>query len=559
MDFTDYTREELIQYIEKLQAANNSTRIDEEKSSAANQKIQSKSLNDRAIPANGHLNIFNQNLAISETSLIESEARFRNLFENSPIGIAITVRNSSIIANKAFRDLIGYSEEEMRTIGWQDVTVPGDFEKIQESLEPLMDGSASILHHEKRFIHKNGSLIWTNVSVYLQKDNKGNPDFFVTTVINVTQKKINEKRIRILSLAVEQNPASIVITDEEGDIEYVNNKFKTYTQYSLDLVKGRKPRIFNPGHLSADDYATMWKKLKSGNIWQGEFKNRKKDQTLFWENVIISPLIREDGLITNYVLIMDDITDRKKMFDDLIVAKNKAEENDRLKSAFLANMSHEIRTPMNSMLGFTELLKEPDFSIEQKNNFIEIISKSGKRMLNTVTGIIEISKIEAGIATVNLLEIDINERLLDVVAELKPEADQKGIGLHVDTTLPGTCSTVVMDPEKLDSILSNLINNAIKYTDFGSIHVGCKLKGRVLEFYVQDSGVGVPAERQKAIFNRFEQADISDVRARQGSGLGLSIAKSYVEMLGGTIWLESEIGKGSTFYFTVMCKPDSWV
>ena len=236
---------------------------------------------------------------------------------------------------------------------------------------------------------------------------------------------------------------------------------------------------------------------------------------------------------------------------ELIKAKEKAEESDRLKSAFLANMSHEIRTPMNGILGFAELLKEPSLSGEEQQKYIKIIQKSGDRMLNIINDIICISKIESGLMELNLSETNIKDQTDYIYTFFKPETDQKGIQFILKDNLPDKTITFKTDKEKVYAILSNLVKNAIKFTDNGSIEFGYSNKDNYLEFYVKDTGVGIPIERQEAIFERFIQADIEDKRAFQGAGLGLSISKAYAEMLNGKIWVESQAGKGSTFYFTL--------
>jgi PAS domain S-box-containing protein len=252
--------------------------------------------------------------------------------------------------------------------------------------------------------------------------------------------------------------------------------------------------------------------------------------------------------------IFKDITSRLQKEKELIVAKEKAEESDRLKSAFLANMSHEIRTPMNGILGFTNLLLNPDLNSKEKDSYIKIVQQSGQRMLNTVNDIVEISKIESGLISVNIKETDINKRLMELHRFFKAEAEKKGLNLIVDKLMPISEKNILADQNKLDSILTNLIKNAIKYTESGGINLGCQTKANVVEFYVKDTGIGIPKDRIEAIFNRFEQADIADTKAFEGSGLGLAIAKSYVEMLEGNIWVESVEGKGSVFYFTIPIK-----
>ncbi len=236
---------------------------------------------------------------------------------------------------------------------------------------------------------------------------------------------------------------------------------------------------------------------------------------------------------------------------ELQYAKERAEESDKLKSAFLANLSHEIRTPMNGIMGFAELLKNPQLPGEQQREYAGIIEKSGKRMLNIINDIVDISRIEAGVMDVSLEKSNINEQLEYVYGFFKPQADDKGLQLILTDKLSTGKAMVLTDSEKLYAILTNLVKNAIKYSSQGTIQFGCNENRSKLEFFVRDTGIGIPEDRQQAIFERFVQADIEDREARQGAGLGLAISKAYVEMLGGEIWVESKIGQGSTFYFTL--------
>lgn len=235
-------------------------------------------------------------------------------------------------------------------------------------------------------------------------------------------------------------------------------------------------------------------------------------------------------------------------------AKIKAEESDKLKSAFLANMSHEIRTPMNGIMGFAELLKSGNLSPEENKNYIEIIEKSGTRLLSIINDIVDISKIEAGQMKVSYSTTNVDEQMQYIHTFFELEAQDKGIQLNLKK-IPDNDETIIStDREKLYAILINLVKNAIKYTVQGTIEFGYEKKNSQIEFFVKDTGIGISKDRQKAIFERFIQADYNDKMARQGAGLGLAIAKAYVELMGGKIWVESEIGKGSEFYFTI---PDS--
>ena len=239
----------------------------------------------------------------------------------------------------------------------------------------------------------------------------------------------------------------------------------------------------------------------------------------------------------------------------LIEEKEHAEESDRLKSAFLANISHEIRTPMNGILGFAQLLKEPHLTGEEQAEYIDLIMQSGDRMLSLINNLINISRIEAGETMLQISETPVNELLHDIYSFFKPEIDKKGLLLNCTTGLPDSESIIETDSEKLNQILTNLIQNALKFTSKGEIDFGYHSIDGTLEFYVIDTGAGIAPDMIEKIFDRFHQVDNVITRTHEGSGLGLSISKDYVELLGGTIRVESRCGFGSEFYFTLPYKP----
>ena len=249
--------------------------------------------------------------------------------------------------------------------------------------------------------------------------------------------------------------------------------------------------------------------------------------------------------------VIHDITQLKEAQKDLKKAKEKAEKSDMLKSAFLANMSHEIRTPMNGILGFSELLKNQELTGDKQQQYIGVIEKSGERMLKIINDIIDISKIESGLMELHLEEFDINELSDYLYSFFKPEAVAKGLEFIYKRKLDSKAIIVKTDKAKLLAILTNLLKNAIKFTNTGSIEFGWESKGAFHQFFVKDTGIGIKGSQQKLIFKRFRQADLENKMALQGAGLGLSISKAFVKMLDGKIRVKSEEGKGATFYVSI--------
>ncbi len=649
-----------------------------------------------------------------EKELQKSEEKYRSLFSNNPQPMWIYDFETLAfleVNQEAIRHY-GYSKEEFLSMTLKDIRPAEDIPALLEDIKnsDINYNPAS----EWRHLKKNGELINVEVSSHsvLINDRKARH----ILIHDITERKFFERELLKLSRAVEQSPASIIITDKEGNIIYVNPKTLKTTGYTKEELIGQNPRLLSSGEMPKEVYKQLWDTILSGKEWVGEFHNKKKSGALFYESASISPIINEKNEINSFVAIKEDISERRrfestrnilleisqlandqvtlysflaevhqrikqviradnfyvaiynaetnsytfpyhvdeydkvdlnvpydfsngytdyvlksnqsliitpeyqleiekdgtikgygddlsvwlgvpfktvkgskpngviaiqdyknmepytetdksimeiiansvgsfveriKYMEELVTAKEKAEESDRLKSAFLANMSHEIRTPMNGILGFTDLLLIPDLDNEKKESYIKYVHQSGQRMLSTVNDIVEISKIEAGLVHVVTNETDLNERVDELVNFFLPEAEKKGLKLYIEELLPAEQTSLSTDRNKLDSILTNLIKNAIKYTGSGSIKVGCRAKDSNIEFYVQDTGIGIPKDRLEAIFERFIQADIHDTRLFEGSGLGLAISKSYVEMLGGKIWVESREKQGSVFYFTL--------
>jgi PAS domain S-box-containing protein len=352
-----------------------------------------------------------------------------------------------------------------------------------------------------------------------------------------------------------QSPIAIYTTNQNGDCIYANETWLGMTGMTLEEALGKGwIDALHPDDLKHTQ-EQWYKSVQSKGKWSYEYRFVDKQQNITWVEGSAKELFNSKNELIGYLGSNVNITERKRVEHDLIIAKEKAEESDRLKSAFLANMSHEIRTPMNGILGFTDLLKKVDLSGQNQQKYVQIIEKSGNRLLNIINDIVSVSKIESGLMNTNLQESNINEQVNQVYNFFKLECESKGLQFKLNNVVTPYQAVIITDHEKVFAILTNLIKNAIKYTEKGSIEVGCSFNNNIsaLEFYIKDTGFGIPLNRQKAIFERFIQADITDKMALQGAGLGLSISKSYVELLGGKIWVESQESIGSKFYFTIPC------
>ena len=485
---------------------------------------------------------------LAAIKLVESEKKFRNLFEDhSAVKLIIDPETANIIdGNSAATDFYGYTREELQTMNISDInTLPID--KLKTEIDKVLENSK--VNFE--FVHrcKDGTL--KNVEVFSSKIDVAGRTLLHSIIHDITDKAEAHKYITLLSKAIEHLPVSVVITDAKGYIEFVNPKFSEVTGYLADEVIGNKAGIFRSGKYDTAFYKELWNTINSGNSWQGEMQNRKKDNTLFWENVFIAPIFNNDNSITNFVSVKEDITEKRSMVSELVAAKEKAVENDKLKTSFLMNMSHEIRTPLNGILGFANIIIEEPHDTQATREYGSIIKQSGMQLLNLINDLIDISKIEAGVEKVKISKVQPASVLHEVAQQLQKMANEKNI--RIVTVIPENLAdhTIRTDPYKLHQILLNLANNAIKFSTKGTIECGISLNDKNLVIYIKDEGIGIPDDMKDQIFNRFFQVKSEPYANNDGVGLGLAICKGLIELLNGNIWLESEPNKGSTFFISL--------
>lgn len=360
-----------------------------------------------------------------------------------------------------------------------------------------------------------------------------------------------------LSQAVEQSLAAVAIINFEGEVEYVNHTFEEYSGYSKDEILGNKLDFFSPIELSDDFYEEIWKVLRNGESWKGEFHNQHKSGRLYWESVVISPIFNEKKEIVHFVKVSQDITSRKKLEKDLIEARDKADQATRAKSEFLANVSHEIRTPMNAILGFADLLTYT-LTDSKSLDYLNSLKISGKNLLSLINDILDLSKVEAGMLKITRDYVNYRQLLLEIEQIFYFKTAEKGLHLNfvISDDVPNYIYT---DETRLRQVLLNLVSNAVKYTDSGNILVETEISNTSspingndppkvdMTIRVSDTGIGISEAFQKIIFQSFTQEEGHDRKKHGGTGLGLAITKKLVELLDGDINLVSQPGKGSTF------------
>ncbi len=397
-----------------------------------------------------------------------------------------------------------------------------------------------------------------------------NVAFGLTALRDAKGVRAAEAENRKLSMAVEQSPESIAITDLEAHIEYVNPAFLRQTGYTREEIIAQNPRTLQSGRTPPELYEEMWATLLRGEVWQGELINKRKDGSEYVELATLAPIRQEDGRITHYLAIKDDITDSKRMSDELAVyrqhleelvvsrteelaeAQRRAESANMAKSAFLANMSHEIRTPMNAIIGLTHLLEEAEPRPDQADR-LRKIDRSARHLLSIVNDILDLSKVESGKLRTEHVDFTLAEVLANVADTLSDRAQEKGLQFAIETA-PDLPRRLCGDSLRLSQILLNLGTNAVKFTGHGAVRLrvahATGAHGMLrLRFEVEDSGIGLEPEQTARLFQPFEQADVSTTRKYGGTGLGLAICRGLIDLLGGEIGVNSVPGVGSTFWF----------
>ncbi len=475
------------------------------------------------------------------------------ILESMPVGVVIIGRDKIVRhANPTAVAMMGY-ESDRDIVGrvCHQALCPSRMNAC-----PIVDLGRTVENAERTLLDKDKnrvSILKTVIPITIDDE-----DVLLETFVDITQRKAAEERLRKLSSAIEQNPASVVITNTDGMIEYVNPGFTKNTGYALDEVVGRNPRVLRSGVHPPEFYAQMWESLRAAEVWRGEICNRRKNGELYWEDAMISPVTDERGTTTHFVAVKVDISARKDVERALIAAKEDAVAANRAKSRFLASMSHELRTPLTGILGFTDLLLGSVVNEKERREYLEIVQSSGRHLLELINAILDLSKIEASQLVVKRAACAPHKILSNVINLMHAQTQAKGLDIRCRWTgsVPAFIET---DASRLRQILLNLVGNAVKFTQHGAVEVvahveavgeGNKKKHKLF-VDVTDSGVGIAEDKLESIFEPFVQADDSVTREFGGTGLGLAITSRLANALGGAVFVNSELGVGSTFTVSV--------
>jgi PAS domain S-box-containing protein len=617
----------------------------------------------------------------AEEILRESETKFKSLVESTSDMIWETnLEGKYTYISPQFENLLGYLPEEViGTSPFQYIASENIGDIITQSDE-IVKKAVPFSALVNKYKHRNGHILYFETSGVPVFNNSGLHIGFRGISRDITKRHIAEKELHKLSSVVHQNPNTIIITNLEGKMEYINPAGCIISGYSVDELIGKSPSIFSSGETPKETYKSLWTTIKAGKEWKGTFRNKKKNGEYFWESAFILPIRDAEGTVTHYLGVKEDIskriqaedalkeseerfrklfeaspdaiiladietgmlidansaacsmlgytlneirqlhqtmihparfeeysaksfnehaevaitsgtvqpienfirrsdgseipvevlssnitlngrqilqgvfrniTERKQAREELMKAKEKAEAGDKLKSAFLQNISHELRTPLNGIIGFSEMITQMDSTEEDRVEFNKMIKRSSTRLINTITSYMDISMIVSGITEINLRSFSLRNFLNNIIDQTTDSCNSRNLLIDIINNAPVEDIQIKTDENLLGKIFFHLIDNAIKFTKRGSVTIGYNLKAGYHQFSISDTGTGISNDSLSVIFEIFRQADLTTSRSYEGSGLGLSIARGFVKLLGGDIHVESVPNEGSTFFFTI--------
>ncbi len=482
-------------------------------------------------------------LDITETKSANEKLRIlAHALKGITQAVSVTDMNNKIIfVNDAFLKMYGYTNDDIE--GWKIEGVRSDKnpEGLGEHIRvSTLSGGWDGKIWNKR---KDGVEFLAHLSTSIVKDNDDKPIALMGIATDITEKKKSEEHVNLLTVALQSAANGVIITNNAGTIIWVNHSFSTLTGYEYEELIGKNVNILKSGVMQKEFYHELWSKVKAGKVWQGEIINKKKNGDLYTEEMTITP-VRIDGKeITHYIALKQDISERKQNVLELKKNKEAAEAANKLKSAFLANMSHELRTPMVGILGYADILyyelKDTEFKDMASNLY-----DSGNRLMETLNLILHLSKLEANKMEMDEQIVNVESIIKSVITQYSKMVEKRNLYIEYTGDSEVFC---FLEGKILQEVLSNLLSNAIKFTTKGGVKIELKSDNGFSIIRVIDTGIGIRKDLQRIIFEEFRQGSEGINRKFEGAGLGLTISKKFVELMGGNIMVESDEGVGSTF------------
>jgi len=485
----------------------------------------------------------------------EIETRYQQLAENISDGVLIFGKDYTIsYVSPSYLHQLGYTENEEIARNMDGIYLfihPDERDELFDKIYKAIERKEPNLIYVYRVKNKAGKFIWREDNARFKYDSEGNYQEAFVICRDISERIQIEEQIKKLSIAVEQSPTTIVITNTEGEIEYVNPKFTELTGYTATEAIGNNPSILKSGKTDVQVFKDLWKTIREGNTWHGEFINKKKNGEEFIEQAIISPIYHQKQKIVGYIAIKENITERKQAERTILAQNEQLAVVNATKDKFFSIIAHDLKNPFSTILGFTELLIKNlhKYDVSKIESQLTIIRKSSQFAYDLLINLLEWARMQKGEIKFQPKVVEIRDLINENIAYADSMARKKNIDIAFSFNAN---YQLFCDKNMIDTVLRNLLSNAIKYTPMqGLINVSVTSTNNVVEVSVSDNGVGIDEKSQKLLFKIGESKSTNGTEGERGTGLGLVLCKDFVEKNGGRIWVESQIGKGSDFKFSL--------
>jgi PAS domain S-box-containing protein len=480
--------------------------------------------------------------------LSESEEKYKAVVEQSPEIMFIHQNGKLLFANQHFYDLSGYNAQEMELISVYDLLKEEEKERIVAMSRERLKGNLLHDSYELKALNKNKEVIYLNMS--FNRISYNNQSAILGIGNDITSRKANLETIKKLTAAIEQSPIMILIANKEGTIEYVNPAFSQITGFTYEEAVGNYPNILSSGEVNVHIYRELWQTILNGQIWRGELPNKKKNGEMYWESLVISPILDEKNNITHFVAIMEDISKRKIIEDALHQREEALHHANVTKDKFFSIIAHDLKNPFNAILGFSSLLmaEYDNITDAEKRSYIENITMAANTTYRLLENLLEWSRTQTGKIKFVPANFDLNAVINEIMNLHQTQASRKGIKLISEVPFN---TMVFADKNMVRTVLRNLFSNAVKFSASGEVRISARQVKNMTEVCITDKGVGIPEEGLEKLFRLDEQYLADGTEYEKGTGLGLILSKEFITKHGGKIWAESKKNVGSKFYFTL--------